>query len=79
MLFGAALQFLFVDRKHRAGLDLNIRNDTGPPALIDKFDVVDARFGVGDFQAFVMIDGVIVIIVGLVAAPLVLAGRRKLQ
>src|SRR6185437_11676297 len=79
LLLGAALQFLFLDRKNRAGLDLNVRNDTGPPALIDKFDVVGTCLGVGDFQALVMIDGVIAIIVGLVAVPLVFARQRKLQ
>ena len=54
-------------------------HDAGPSALVDKFDIVSAGFRVGNFQAFIVIDGVIAIIVGLVTAPLILAGRRKLQ
>src|SRR5207245_11237532 len=51
----------------------------GPPALVDEFDVVDTGGGVGDFQPLVMIDRMIAVVVGLIAAPLVLARRRKLQ
>jgi hypothetical protein len=79
VLFGAALQLFLVDREDRARLDLNVRNDAGASALVDKLDVVGASFRVGNFQAFIVIDGMVAIIVGLIAAPLILAWRLKLQ
>jgi hypothetical protein len=78
-LFGAALKLFLFDGEDRTGLDLNVGNNTGPSALVDKSDVVRSGFRVGNFQAFIVIDRVIAIIVSLVAAPLILAGRRKLQ
>src|SRR5437763_6169674 len=79
LLFGAALQLFLLDREDRAHFDLNIRDDAGPSALVDKFDVVDTGRGVGNLQPLVMIDRMIAIVIGLIAAPLILAGWRKLR
>jgi len=78
-LFGAVLQIFFIDREDRSCLDLNARDDAGPSALVDNLHVIGARGRIRDFQAFVVIDRMILVVVGLVPAPLVLAGRRKLQ
>jgi hypothetical protein len=78
-LFGAVLQRPFLDGKDPARLDLDIGDNAGSPALVDKPDVIEAGGRVGDLQTLVVIDGMIPVVVGLVAAPVALAGRRKLQ
>src|SRR5262249_13603686 len=60
-------------------LDLDVRNDTATAALVSKLHVVSACSRVDNLQTLVVIDGVIAVIVGLVAAPFILARWRKLQ
>src|SRR6516162_4096098 len=78
-LLATASQVLLFDREDRSRLDLNVRDGAGSAALVGKLDIIHARRRVGDLQSFVVVDGVVAIVVGLLPSPLVLAGRRKLQ
>src|SRR5579864_8889361 len=60
-LFAAALQRLLLDREDRIGLDLDVRHHAGAPGLVGEFHVVDATYRVGDLEAFVVIDGAVVV------------------
>src|SRR5262249_30069005 len=69
-------QLLLLDGEDRAGLDLHVAYDALAAAHVRELDVVTAGLEAGDAQALVVIDLAVTVVLALVGAPFVLAGRR---
>src|SRR5215211_6379597 len=76
---GTVGQLLLLDREHRRRLDLDVPDDTDAAANIGELSVIAAGLDAGDAQTLVVIDLAVTIVLALVRAPLVLAGRREIE
>src|SRR5215470_10554087 len=72
-------QLLLLDGEDGAGLDLNVAHDALAAAHVGELDIVAAGLDAGDAQALVVIDLAVAVILALVGAPFVLAGRRQVK
>jgi hypothetical protein len=72
-------QLPFFDREHRTILDLDVPHDASAADLIGEPHVVAPWLDARDTQALVVVNCSIPIILALVGAPAVFAGRRHLK
>src|ERR1700733_13103861 len=75
----ARCQILFLDRKDRAGHDLDIVNDANAPGGIGEFGIVAPRRYAGDPQPLVGVDRTVLVVLALVGSPIGAARRRQIE
>src|ERR1700720_4471811 len=75
----AGCQLLVVDRKDLAYLDLDALDQAGASLLVRELDVIGARRHSGDVEPLVGVGNAVLVVLGLVGAPIRGAGRSQIE
>ena len=72
-------ELILFNRENAAGFDVDVLDHAFAMLVVAELHVIDARLDAGNLEALVMIDGVVLVVFGLVPAPFAFSCGGQLE